>query len=225
MTGVNQYIPGMPPGSRPLARALVAVLLVGAALAGCAPGRPDGPPSASPWGATTAPTVSPTTTPSATPTPTVLSTLGPLPDGVAPTRPDALDQPPTLEGAKAIATYFLLLYPYVYQTADLTEWNALSHPQCTFCSEASAEVRARVAAGQRVKGGNLDVRDIRGTEVTVGRFFEIQAVTHEARSQTVDSMGTVVDDYASGGNSVDMVVLFENGSWTVRGIDHKALSE
>lgn len=159
VTGVNHYIPGMPPGSRPLARALATVLLIGPTLAACAPGGPDGPPREAPWGTTATATVSPAASPSSTPasasptTPVANPTLGPLPDGVAPARPAALDQPPTLEGAKAVATYFLLLYPYAYQTGDLSAWNALAHPDCNFCASVRTHVSEATSVGRHTVGG------------------------------------------------------------------------
>ena len=231
MTAVNQYIPGMPRGSGPLTRALVAALVC-VSMTACAPfgrDRSPGPwstlsPSAETSTAPSGPSVSGPATSTSGPTPTVYPALGPLPDGVAPARPAALDQPPTLDGAKAVATYFLLLYPYAYQTGDLLAWKALSHPQCSFCAETTTNVQQQAAHGQHATGGNVDVAQVGGTEIDVGHFFEIQAVIHETQSRTVDQAGSVIDSFAAGGNSVDMVVLFENGAWSVRGIDHKVLA-
>ena len=42
----------------------------------------------------------------------------------------------------AVAEYFVLLYPYVYATGDLAEWNALSDPDCKFCASVVDNARA-----------------------------------------------------------------------------------
>ena len=221
----------MPRGSGPLTRALVATLLLATGLTACVPfgtdqgptRRPSSSPTVSASGAASA-SGSASPTPVASATPTALPAWGPLPDGVAPARPAALDQPPTLDGAKAVAVYFLLLYPYAYQTGDLAAWNALSHPACAFCSDTAVHVRQQAAGGQHSTGGNVSVAKLDGTEVDVGHFFEIQAIIHETTSHTVDSFGSVVEDIAQGATFVDMVVLFEDGSWTVRGVDHEAVT-
>ena len=71
---------------------------------------------------------------------------------VKPERPAALDEPPSVEGAVAVAEYFLLLYPYVYATGDLADWNALSHPECIFCASVAAQ-RARDVRGGSPRRG------------------------------------------------------------------------
>lgn len=150
-------------------------------------------------------------------------TLGPLPDGVAPARPAALDQPPTLEGAKAIATYFLLLFSYVYQSNDLTAWTSLSHAQCAFCTDVRSDIEKHVARGAHVTGGTVIVSDVKGTEVDVGHFFNIQATIRESGSKTVEATGALTDDLAPGSTATDMVVLYESGAWSVRSVDHKPI--
>lgn len=44
------------------------------------------------------------------------------------------------EGAVAAAEYFISLYPYVYATGDLTEWDAMSEESCVFCSSVHDNV-------------------------------------------------------------------------------------
>lgn len=43
-------------------------------------------------------------------------------------------------GAAASAAYFLTLYPYVYATGDLTDWEEMSAEGCGFCSSVAESV-------------------------------------------------------------------------------------
>ncbi|WP_263732392.1 DUF6318 family protein [Cellulomonas sp. SG140] len=149
-------------------------------------------------------------------------TLGPLPDGVAPARPAALDQPPTLEGAKAIATYFLLLYPYAYQTGDLSAWNALTHPDCNFCASVRQHVTEAAQARQHTVGGASQITTVTGTEVDLGKFFDVQLTLEASSSQVVAAPDTVVKDQRAGRYKMDVIVLFDSGSWVIRGVQAEA---
>lgn len=93
-------------------------------------------------GCTPDPGPTPSTSPSAvdSPSPTVTPTPTPTPDAsVKPERPAAMDEV-SAAGAEAVAVYFLQLYAYVYATNDLTEWRALSHPECIFCASVITNV-------------------------------------------------------------------------------------
>lgn len=229
MTGVNHYIPGMPRGSRTLTRALSAALLSAAALSACVPFGTDADAerhsgasaSLSPVAPSAAETTAPPLSPSPSPTVTAYPALGPLPDGVAPARPAAMDGPPTLEGAKAIATYFLLLYPYVYQSGDVRDWNSISDPQCVFCG--SVQKRANDQRGQalHLEGGGVTVTEVHGTEVTVGAFFDVNVRLAQAPSKTVSTLGVVTTETTGGDATADVVVTFKNGTWQIRELSTK----
>src|SRR5450756_160409 len=128
-------------GPRTSRRALVgaaAVALAVGVVAGCSGGNAKPGPSA--------------TTASSTPTASPSPTASPTPDAsVKPVRPAAMDQV-NAAGAEAVAAYFLNLYPYVYASNDLTEWKALSHPECVFCKSVIDNVEKQVAAGTRTEG-------------------------------------------------------------------------
>jgi len=117
-----------------------AVALVVGVVAGCSGSGAKPGPSATT--AFSAPTTSPSSTPTASPTPDV---------SVKPVRAAAMDQV-SAAGAEAVAVYFLNLYPYVYASNDLTEWKALSHPECVFCKSVIDNVEKQVAAGTRTEG-------------------------------------------------------------------------
>src|SRR5690554_3704314 len=63
--------------------------------------------------------------------PTEVGTSG-RPEVEKPAPPDAMRRD-DVAGAEAAAQYFLQLYPYVYATGDLSEWEAMSDPECVFC--------------------------------------------------------------------------------------------
>ncbi len=224
MTGVNQYIPGMPPGSGPLTRALVVALLLGTGLTACAPSGTDQGPTRRAYSSPMVPTPDAASgsgrasSTSASAAPTTLPTWGPLPDGVAPARPAALDQPPTLDGAKAVAAYFLLLYSYAYQTGDLAAWNELSHPECQFCASVGQHVSEATAAGQHTVGGAFRITAAEGTEVNQGVFFDVHVAVDGSRSRVVTATGSTAKDQPAGRYLMYVIVLFEGGAWHVRGV-------
>ena len=128
---------------------LVVVVALGAGLRS----RPSGlagveplAPAPLPTTATPSPSVTPAESPTPTPSPTPTET--PVVDvTVKPERPAALDEPPSVEGAVAVAEYFLLLFPYVNATGDLSDWSALSHADCIYCTNVAARVNEKFGLG------------------------------------------------------------------------------
>src|SRR5690625_2403296 len=87
----------------------------------------------------------PALTPSVMETTTAPAEESTKPEATARSLPDAPTKPPEMagddvDGAVAAAEYFLLLYPYVYATGDLDEWQAMSHPDCNFCASVISNV-------------------------------------------------------------------------------------
>ena len=63
-----------------------------------------------------------------------------------PERPAGMDEF-TVEGAVATGEYVLVLYPYVYATGDLSDWQAMSDPECGFCNNVITKVTKLHDAG------------------------------------------------------------------------------
>ena len=120
---------------------------------------------------------------------------------------------PSAEGAAAAATYFLQLYPYVNATGDLTEWDAMASPTCTFCAGVRAEVVERVAQGHRNLGG-VEVTSAQGTEVDPGRWYSARLHVVIATSTDVDESGATVEEHPEERHDIDVVMTW-NGSWIV----------
>ena len=153
-------------------------------------------------------TTHPTTTVAPSPTPTPIA---------RPERPDAMN---TADEAGAIATaeYFMELYTYARQTGDLTEWNALSADDCSFCNSVTAMITKAVGVGNRVNGSLIVVHDSTSTEVIKGQKFSAKLRLTEGMSTETDSLGNVV----ATGSSTDSDLLFAlewNGAWVVRAVD------
>ena len=173
------------------------------ALAGCTGSSEDPPTTPSP----TSPAASPSETPSPTPTPDAAT---------PPERPDMSQVDAAT--AEAIARYFLELYPYVYATGDLTEWKALSHPECIFCASVITNVEEMVAAGEHWEGG---LTTIDSTEVAaeLAEAFNVTATTTESRSHRVDRDGTTLQSSIGGSSTMHLVLTTDAGQWLVRGVE------
>ena len=183
----------------------VALLLL---LAGCTNGTPTAPESSTP-----PPVVS---TPSPTPTPTAPPAVDVT---VKPERPAALDEPPSVEGAVAVAEYFVLLYPYVYATGDLAEWNALSDPDCKFCASVDSNAREMALNGQHSEGGATSVLDPVGTEIEPAVSYSVEMDAVHQPSATVSADGTVVESFPEITRTRwSMIVHWKGDAWAIRGV-------
>ena len=174
-------------------------------LAACTTSKPSPTPE---------PSVTVSSAPSATPTPSGSPTWEPV-------RPDSTKSE-GLDGAIATARFFLSLYPYVYQTGDLSEWNAMSHPDCGFCGSVATKVNALHAAGRHTEGGEVRVegaphieRNASGTEVIV-----TLAASH-AEIRELSSDGSVVSTLPAVTNPVDVLVWRHGATWLVHGVKVK----
>ncbi len=204
-------------GARSGAEARIAAvcLIVALAVSGCS-GAGDAEPSPTATnGAPDASSAPATRTPSPGPTPHLT---------VPPQRPAAMDAV-TVEGAVAAAEYFLALYPYVYNTGDLTEWKTLSHPECIFCASVISNVEAMVAAGNHNEGGGLYTANPSGREVEPGAWFAVELTLVQDPSREVDGAGALVDGFPDGGTySVELAIIHDEVAWLIRGVTLKETS-
>ncbi len=75
------------------------------------------------------------------------------------------------EGAVAAAEYFVSLYPYVYATGDLTEWDAMSEDGCVFCSSVHDNVTELHESGGWTDPWVLDVNNREYAPPTAGHEY------------------------------------------------------
>lgn len=144
-----------------------------------------------------------TPTPSPSPSPTVAA---------PPERPEAMATP-SADGAAAAASYFISLYPYVKGTGDLTEWDALSSPECDFCAGIRSSVEELHGRGHHNVGG-VDIVAAAGTEVDAGRWYSARLHVLIAQSVDMDARGQVVADHPAEDREIDLVMTWADG-WTI----------
>ncbi|MFI2753939.1 DUF6318 family protein [Cellulomonas sp. P22] len=170
----------------------------------------------------TDPSPSPTVTEAVatpTPTPTPTSTASPKPE-----RPAAMNDV-TVEGAIAAATYFISLYPYVYNTGDLTEWNTLSHPECIFCASVKDSVVEMQARGESQTGAATSVSASQGVEIDPTSYSVELDVTQGPWS-VVDSSGvTVREDVQAHPYRMLLVVVHDEAVWRMRAVQYEATDD
>lgn len=190
-----------------------ALIVAATGLALLAAGCTGGPPVATET--TTPPPV--VDTPAPTPTPTPTSGVDVT---VKPTRPAALDQPPSVDGAVAVAAYFIELYPYLFATNDQTAWRELSSPECIFCQDVIDDANVMAAAGQRREGGATAISDATGTEIGAGSSYSVDLSMVEEPTRTLDRQRAPVDDWTVATSYRTVVVLLHDGSaWSVRAVE------
>lgn len=121
-----------------------------------------------------------------------------------------------VEGAKAAAQYFLSLYPYAYNTGDLTEWRAMSHPECVFCASVIENVEALHAQGGYQTGGEITWLSVEGAGATTGTA-SVDAVAEQTPTALV--IGSEVEEVSSGGRASLFIDLIWSNGWQIRGVD------
>lgn len=161
---------------------------------------------------------------SPSPSPTVASpTATPEPSpsrSAAPQRPETMGRD-DVEGAIAAAQYFLELYPYAYNTGDLTEWKALSHPECIFCASVVEGVEELHASGGYQTGGEIEWVSISARPgVSDGRAaVDLIARQKPTQQHTLGSSKEI----SAGGQARLFVDLVRGEGWLIRGVDVEVL--
>lgn len=122
------------------------------------------------------------------------------------------------EGAKAAAEYFLGLYPYVYATGDLLQWEAMSHAECKFCASVVEDATALVAEGGYGLGGEVEISDVKVAPPDEDfAHFRVAVMATEAPSFSYSASGEVTSS-AAGGEVIYTVAALWDGGWTIRAV-------
>ncbi|QJW36590.1 DUF6318 family protein [Cellulosimicrobium protaetiae] len=181
-----------------------AVLVVGWMVAGCTGGGEPGPsPSVDD-------PVVPSPAESETPEPSAAET-GP----VKPERPAAMDRDDA-EGAAAAAKYFLELYPYVMTSSDTAEWEAMSHQECGYCSNALASATWLADNAATFVGGGTTVQVLEsyGRDTETGIYPLDVASTQEAITVS-GAGGEAIDNVPKSDSKFRVEVGRNSGAWVV----------
>ncbi|MBZ2195790.1 DUF6318 family protein [Occultella gossypii] len=132
----------------------------------------------------------------------------------SPDRPAGLteDSP---DAALAAVAYFLDHYAYVYATADLATWTAMSGPECAFCQSVVEGVQEMADAGGVLRGGEIVPTEMTVEYVPEGGFYRVSFSAVQGEATVVNADGTieVVDPVSFEGAVVN--VIFDVDAWTV----------
>lgn len=158
-----------------------------------------------------------TESPSLTPTPTADEILTepereyPEP----PVRPAEMARD-DVDGAVAAAEYFLMLYPYVYATGDLGEWEAMSHPDCKFCGSVLENVERIHSGGGYVVDESIELEVIRTlTPATDSGRVGVDLLMSSKESAEYNVDDAVVTAWPAGDNLVMLDLSYEGARWRV----------
>ena len=177
------------------------LLAAAALLAGCAADA-DPQPRPEPMPTTTAPSASPT--------------AAERPEVEKPTPPEAMRRD-DVAGAEAAAQYFLQLYPYVYATGDLTDWKAMSHPECGFCRSVETDV-TDIDQWWRLRNRRRtpQVSEIKGREPLSGNPYFRVDIRASQEPTTVIHLDGGSEKSSGGKNTLIFALGNDEGHWTVR---------
>ncbi|RPF25622.1 DUF6318 family protein [Georgenia muralis] len=168
----------------------------------------------------------PTPTVSASEAPSVAqSSAAPEPTTAAPSAEVEKPVPPEamrrddVAGAEAAAQYFLELYPYVYATGDLTEWDAMSDPACKFCeSVAENALQLHASGGYQLSDGyEVTAVDSRSSDDATP-YTAVWVDATEGRSTRVTESGEA-EEFEGGPVEFDFAMARQGEEWTVRGVE------
>jgi hypothetical protein len=126
-----------------------------------------------------------------------------------------------VEGAIAAAQYFLELYPYAYNTGDLTEWRAMSHPECIFCASVIENVEELHARGGYEVGGEFVFKTVAAREpLPDNEFFAVDfLVEQEAGARVVANEQPA--SFPASQNNTFFAISRGPGGWVVREVTVK----
>jgi len=144
---------------------------------------------------------------------------------VKPEPPDGWDDV-SVDGAIAVATYFMELYGYTYATGDLEPWNGLSHPDCEFCASTREGVTDLLGAGELRDGGAVTIADPSAREISPGELYSVDVAMNEAPARVVSVSGKAVTDWASASRyQTNVLVLRDGDRWWIRGVDASPVAD
>ena len=165
-----------------------------------------------------------TETPS--PASTVVTTPSPSPTPSVTPEEELLAQIPenarneSFVAATNFAKFYLELYPQMMTTLDGELFQLLSSPGCEFCQSALQTRDDLEDASQVRQGGEPTFPDepASGGQEAEGTFTIVLKM-ETAPSTTVDATGDVVGTGAGGVGVVGLSLSFDDGHWTVLGVN------
>jgi hypothetical protein len=122
----------------------------------------------------------------------------------------------TPAGAAAAATYFIVLYGYVLQTGDLTEWDAMSFPTCRYCAETRRYITSAHSSGETFTGSVISTEVVHVHELNelVGGYPIDLRVT-QGPTTHLDASGATIESGDTWTEVMRLETVFRGDSWTI----------
>ncbi|WP_315503439.1 DUF6318 family protein, partial [Actinomyces radicidentis] len=120
------------------------------------------------------------------------------------------------EGAVAAAEYFVSLYPYVYATGDLTEWDATCEPTSKLCSSVSNYVRELHAEGGWGDPWTQTIKTARSTETDDAGTLIIELTLDSDKMVRHRGDGTTESDSAAKDQVFRGRFLWSGSAWILQ---------
>ncbi len=120
------------------------------------------------------------------------------------------------EGAVAAAEYFISLYPYVYATGDLTEWDATCEPTSKLCSSVSNYVRELHAEGGWGDPWTQTIKTARSTETDDAGTLIIELTLDSDKMVRHRGDGTTESDSAAEDQVFRGRFLWSGSAWILQ---------
>ncbi|MHC6593150.1 DUF6318 family protein [Arthrobacter sp. C152] len=195
-----------------------ALLAVGAlVLAGCAGGAPADPGATSPAAseaATPSASATPTPTPSAVYKPA--DATGPAQNVPVPVLPEAA-KAETKEGLEAFTRYWFELLNYAYQTGDVAGLQAVTSPNCEYCSKLATSLTTNYQGGRWLAGGKITTpASTTSFERSDDGNFQVVLQVLQTPVSYYEPGGKEFRAASNGSNTGNVLLAdFVNGAWRV----------
>ncbi len=194
---------GRPRGWAAIAGGGLATML---ALAGCSADDPDSPP---PPSSSAKASASASSSEPPSPSPSASSVV------VKPERPAEMDDDGAA-GAEAAAQYFLQLRPYIMQTNDTAEWEAMSHQACAPCAQGLEQASRIAQRDDTWEGGATQTRLLHAYEQdSATGLWPMDIEVNEAAATVTDSAGNTVYEQDPRVSTARVEVGRRDGRWVV----------
>jgi hypothetical protein len=186
-------------------------------LAGCSGGAPADPGTASPTAAESAPpsaTATPTPTPSAVYKPADAS--GPAQNVPVPVLPEVA-KTETKEGLEAFTRYWFEQLNYAYQTGDVAGLEAVTSPNCDYCSKLTASLTTNYQGDRWLAGGKITTpASTTSFERSSDGNFQVILQVLQTPVSYYEAAGKEFRTASNGSNTGNVLLAnFVNGAWLV----------
>jgi hypothetical protein len=127
---------------------------------------------------------------------------------------------PTREGAAAFLRYFFDVYNYSYATLSSTQLREVSSPKCQYCAAAIESVEDGRAEGLRYEDGVVTIKVAVAAPGNARDGLLVNALLTQTAGVVYDRDGLARESsLALPAQRVDVIVMWTEGRWIMRGVD------